>query len=214
MIQVYIIDDHQLIIDAIRFHLEPIADIQVAGSNTSAAIGIQEVTLSRPDVLLLDISMPEINGLACMESILSKTPQQRIIILSTHQEISIIKKAMKIGAKGYISKATGLQVIDQAIRSVHSGEKFMGNAITEIIVADLKEEKVAKPLSVPIPSLTKRENEVLRLIAEESTTEEISRILHISTNTVETHRKNLISKFQVRNSVGLVKSAIEFGLLD
>ena len=214
MIQVYIIDDHQLVIDAISSHLESIAGIQVVGSHTSATMGIQEVIESKPDVLLLDISMPEKNGLACMEMILAENPQQKIIILSTHQEISIIKKAMKTGAQGYISKATGLHVIDQAISSVHSGQKYMGNAITEIIMADFQKEKKVKPLSTPIPTLTKREKEVLDLIAEEATTEEISQRLHISTHTVETHRKNLISKFQVRNSVGLVKSAIEFGLLD
>lgn len=213
MIQVYIIDDHQLIIDAIQQHLEPIADINVMGSNTSPSLGVQEVEVSQPDVLLLDISMPEMNGLVCMNTIFSKNPQQRIIILSTHQEISIIKKALKVGARGYISKSTGIHVIDQAIRQVHSGEKYVGNAITELILADFKAERKPATTSYIIPTLTNREKEVLKLIAEEATTEEISQMLCISKNTVETHRKNLISKFQVRNSVGLVKSAIEFGIL-
>ena len=213
MIRVYIIDDHQLVIDAIGNHLLNSDDIEVIGSNTSPSAGIEDVKALKPDVLLLDISMPEMNGLACMAKVLSQNPHQKVIILSTHQEISIIRKAMKLGAQGYISKSTGIHVIDQAIRRVHSGEKYIGNAISEVIMADFTEEK--KPLRTPslIPNLTNREKEVLKLIAEEATTDEISKMLHISTNTVETHRKNLISKFQVRNSVGLVKSAMELGLL-
>jgi len=215
MISVFIIDDHQILIDAIKQHLSTVEDVEVVGTSVSALSGIDAVFELRPDVLLLDISMAELDGIKCAERILKKNPEQRIIILSTHQEVSIIKKVIKIGVLGYVSKANGISTIDKAIKQVHNGEKFLGEHISQAYMADLLNSSNPRPVDLAIiPKLTSREKEVLELIASEATTQEIGSRLHISPNTVETHRRNLISKFQVRNSVGLVRKAMELRLLE
>jgi len=215
MINVYVIDDHQILIDAIVSHLDTIDDITVIGSNVSPVSAIDEIQTKNPDVVITDISMPEMNGIDCAKQILENNPDQRIIMLSTHLEVSIVKKVMKIGVLGYVSKSTGIATIDTAIRTVHTGEKFLDDNISRIYMDDLLNAGgPAKTDLLVIPKLTKREDEVLRLIANEATTQEIGSQLHISANTVETHRRNLISKFQVRNSVGLIRKAMELQLLD
>lgn len=213
MITTYIIDDHQILIDAISQHLENVDDIKVIGSSISPVGGLVQVAALSPDIVLLDISMPQMNGVECAQKILDSSPDQKIIILSTHQEVSIIRKVMKIGVLGYVSKATGINTIDIAIRQVCSGEKYLGEHVSKAYMEDLLNPKSKNSDLSFIPHLTSREEEVLQLIANEATTQEISGKLHISTNTVETHRRNLISKFQVRNSVGLVKKALELDLL-
>lgn len=213
MITVFAIDDHQIIIDAISSHLDDVEDITLIGSSTSPIEGIKMINEKSPDVVLLDISMPEMNGVECAQSIIDQNPNEKIIMLSTHQEVSIIKKVMKIGVLGYVSKTSGISTIDVAIQKVHQGEKYLGENIADAYMQELlNPNKKSSDLAV-IPQLTKREEEVLQLIADESTTQEMSQSLHISTNTVETHRRNLISKFQVRNSVGLVRKAMELNLL-
>lgn len=213
MIKVYIIDDHQIVIDAVVRHLLDVSGVEVIGSSTSPVSGIESVQTMEPDVVLLDISMPEMNGIDCAQKILDYNPDQKIIMLSTHQEVSIIKKVMKVGVLGYVSKSSGISTIELAIQKVNRGEKYLGDNIAQAYMEELlNPNKKSSDLAV-IPQLTKREDEVLKLIADEGTTQEISQQLHISTNTVETHRRNLISKFQVRNSVGLIRKAIELGLL-
>lgn len=213
MITVFAIDDHQIIIDAISSHLDDVENITLIGSSTSPIEGIKSINEKSPDVVLLDISMPEMNGVECAQAIIDQNPNEKIIMLSTHQEVSIIKKVMKIGVLGYVSKTSGIGTIDLAIQKVYEGGKYLGENIADAYMQDLlNPNKKTSDLTV-IPTLTKREEEVLQLIANESTTQEMSAALHISTNTVETHRRNLISKFQVRNSVGLVRKAMELNLL-
>lgn len=212
MITVFIIDDHQIIIDGIINHLSQNDEINIVGSSTNPVNGIAEIAKLKPNIILLDISMPKMNGFECANEILKLEKDAKIIFLSTHQEISIVKKAIKSGIKGYLSKATGLSSIGQAIKKVYNSEIYIGEEITQLSFGELINPNNKKQNSF-IPKLTKRENEILLLIADEATTEEISKALFISKNTVETHRRNLISKFQVRNSVGLVKSAIELGII-
>ena len=213
MIGVYVIDDHQIVIDAISRHLDDVEGVEILGSSNSPVNGMAQVESMSPDVVLMDISMPEMNGIECAQKILDQNPDQKIIMLSTHQEVSIIKKVMKIGVLGYVSKSSGISTIEVAIQKVHRGEKYLGENIAQAYMEELlNPNKKSSDLAV-IPQLTRREEEVLQLIANEATTQEISKTLHISTNTVETHRRNLISKFQVRNSVGLIRKAIELALL-
>jgi len=213
MIKVYIIDDHQIIIDGIVNHLADHSNISVIGSNTNPVEAIESLKLLNPDVIITDISMPTMNGIACAQNILKSDPSAKIIFLSTHLETSIIKKAIKSGGKGYVSKATGIATLDEAIVKVNNGDIYLATEISQALVSELTHSS-KKPSSYSvIPRLTKREKEILELIASEATTDEISKQLFISKNTVETHRKNLISKFQVRNSVGLVKAAMELDIL-
>ena len=214
MIKVYIIDDHQLILDGIKNFLNPVPNIQVVGSNQSPKAALVEVINLKPDIALVDISMTEMNGLDWAKNILEKQPEQKIIILSTHEEISIIKKAMKLGVKGYLSKSTSIEALPEAINKVHAGEIYLGKTVSQVYMDELIQPNQKKSSASVIPTLTNREKEVLQLIAQEYTTVEIGQRLFISVNTVESHRRSLLSKFGVKNSVGLIKKAIEFGFIE
>lgn len=214
MINVFIIDDHKIIIDGIMALLEGNDEIEVVGFLMNPSIAQEQLEMANPDVLLLDINLPEINGIKLAEEIKKTFNSLKIIFLSTHMQTSIIKKALKSGGNGYVSKATGINAIADAITKVHKGELYLGPEVSSSVLLELNPEPNKGSKSNLIPVLTNREKQVLQLIANEATTEEISKALFISKNTVETHRKNLISKFQVRNSVGLVRAAMEFDMLD
>ena len=214
MIKVFIVDDHQILIDAIQQHLEKEEDIECIGSAKNGKMAMLKIPMTTADVILMDISLPDTNGVELTKKLINENPNYKIIGLSSHLEISIVKKMLKNGALGYVSKSTSIGEMDKAIRTVYSGEKFLDENISKIYIDSLMGDSKSKNKSHSyIPDLTKREKEVLDLISEEYTTQEISKKLYISTNTVETHRKNLMNKFQVRNSVGLVKKALEFKLI-
>jgi len=155
------------------------------------------------------------DGTTCCEELLKIQPELRIIGLSTHLETSIVKRFFKAGAKGYLSKAADLRELPYAIRKIHEGRTYIGDIVRERYLEDLSNSKPSPELrQTYLPKITERELEVLRLIAQEMTTEEIGQALFISSNTVQTHRRNLISKFGVRNSVGLVLKALELELIE
>ena len=215
MIKVFIVDDHQILIDAIKQHLDKEEDIECIGFAQNGTMDMLKIPMTTADVILMDISLPDTNGVELTKKLMHENPEYKIIGLSSHLEISIVKKMLKYGALGYVSKSTSIGEMDKAIRTVYTGEKYLDENISKIYIESLMGSDKAKIKSHSyIPDLTKREKEVLSLISEEFTTQEISKKLYISTNTVETHRKNLMNKFQVRNSVGLVKKALEFKLID
>ena len=212
MIRVYIADDHQVLLDGLQTLLSSLEDIEVAGIGHNGKEAIEFLNNNKVDVMLLDINMPEMNGVDACKIISKNYPDVQIIALSMYNKASFIQQMLKNGASGYILKNTGQEELVDAIRTVHRGEKFLGPMVSKTLMASMIGQR-QKSRSY-IPEMTRREKEVLALIAQEHTTQEISNQLHISLNTVETHRKNLLSKFGVRNSVGLIKIAIERGLLE
>lgn len=211
-IQVLIVDDHKILVSGIQDHFSQIEGIQIAGTAHNGAEALQAVRTLEPDVILMDIGLPDLNGIECTRRIMKTNPTIKVIGLSTYLEISVVRKLLHEGAVGYISKATEIEYLEEAIRLVHTGERFLGPEITKVMMHDIHNINLPSPKPL-IPRLTNREVEVLNLIAQEATSLEIGDTLFISVNTVESHRKNLISKFGVRNSVGLVKKAIEWDLL-
>jgi len=151
------------------------------------------------------------NGLDACKKIKQKYPETKILALTTLNKGSFIQQMLKNGASGYLLKNTSQDELITAIETVYRGETFMNEQTNKILLNSLMNQK---PNQAFIPTLTRREKEVLDLIAKEMTTNEISTTLHISLNTVETHRRNLIQKFNVRNSVGLVREAMLKGILE
>jgi len=217
MITVFTVDDHKMLIDSFKEHFENIEDIEVIGYAISGQQAITALNLSdrelTPDVILLDIGLGDMNGVECAKQLLKNDPNLKIIGLSTYMQASIVKKMLKTGAKGYVSKSTDLSQLEHAIREVMGGNTYLDQQIQQSLVNSVMQQKPVKKTDI-IPSLTKREKEVLILIAEEYNTKEIATDLFISVNTVETHRKNLISKFNVKNSIGLVRKAMQLNLLE
>ena len=213
MIKLMITDDHPLVIDGIKLMMTDATDIKCVGEARNGKELLEQLKTVEADVLLLDINMPEMNGLETSKVLRQQYPDLKIIILSMLDEAGIIKMMFKYGVKGYLLKNAEKKEILKAIRTVYKGGKFYSTEITEIIMAGVTGEQTKKSKN-PFPGLTRREKQILGFIVEEFTTGEIAEKLNISFNTVETHRKNLLIKLGARNTAGLVRTCLEYGLLE
>ena len=208
-IKICIVDDHQILLQGLKMMLDAEDNIEVVGIYR----GGKEILSSLDQdvqVVLLDINMPEMSGIEACKKIKSKFPSIQVIALSMYNQPSYINRMIQAGASGYLLKNSGKQEITKAINKVVQGENYFPKTIIDTLVNQSSAGKTESILNTP---LTRREKQILELIAQEMTTQEIAAHLHISLNTVESHRKNLLSKFNVRNSIGLVKKAMEKGII-
>ncbi len=213
MIKIIIADDHQLFIDGIKSILKSIRNMEIIGEVNNGNLLLELLEQQQCDVILMDINMPEMNGIDATKIIKSKFPGIRILMLTMYSSRDYIEKLLRVGADGYILKNTGKEELQEAIETVYKGESFFSKEVTERIMEGLQKKKTAEK-NAYVVELTEREIDVLKLIVQEFTTTEIAEKLFISTHTVETHRKNLISKLNVRNIAGLVKYAMQHGLVE
>jgi len=210
-IKIIIADDHTMFLQGIVSLLENEENITILGKaeNGKAVFKIMENDI--PDIILLDISMPEMDGIEVTKIIKQKHPTIKILIVSTHSNIQMIAKLIRMGADGYLLKNAEKQELLHAINTIQKGETYFCKEVEE--KNDDNNSKI-KSETFYITELSSREKEILVLIAQEFTGNEIAEKTFISLNTVNTHRRNLISKLNVKNTAGLVKYAIEYGLLD
>ena len=211
MIKLLIADDHQVLIEGLIELLSGIDNISVVTTANNGKQVLDILKENEIDVILMDINMPIMNGLETCKAVKQKYPDIKVLALTTLDKGSFIQMMLKYGASGYLLKNTSQEELITAIESVHKGETFINEQTNKILMNSLMNQKTNHSF---IPTLTRREKEVLDLIAKELTTGEISESLHISLNTVQTHRRNLIQKFNVKNSVGLVRKAMLRGLID
>lgn len=209
MIRVLIVDDHQLVIDGIRALLSVEEEITCHGSANSGEDALKQLHGSDFDVVLLDISMPGMDGIKACTRITEQFPNIGVIALTMLGERAMIKAMIEAGARGYLLKNVGHDELVRAIQRVHSGKTHYSPEITDILLRPDHTQK-DKP---SIPALSQREKQILRLIIDEHTTSEIAEALHISVNTVETHRRNIMHKLGARNTAGIVRVALENDLL-
>lgn len=203
-IKLFITDDHYMVVEGIRSMLQSVSKIDWMGHATNAASCMAFLRQQQPEVLLLDINLPDKSGIDLCKEIKEKYPAIHIIGLSSFNQQSYIQKMMNNGASGYVLKNATLEEILEAIETVVAGDTFLSMEAT----ATLKENKDAK-----IPVITRREKEVLLLIAEGLTNNSIAEKLFISTSTVDTHRNSLLAKFEVKNTANLIRMAAQTGLL-
>lgn len=206
MIKIAIVDDHQLFNEGLNSLLTSIVEFEVVGKFNNGKQFLAD--LPEADVVLLDINMPGMNGFETLESARKLNPQLRIILLSMHNDYTSIDMGLKLGVNGFLQKDTDKIELQLAIETVVSGENYFSKEVTSTIMKGHQSPNMHTPVK-----LTPRETEILKLIAEELTTQEIADKIFVSTNTVETHRKNLIAKTGSKNSVGLVKFALENKLI-
>src|SRR5580698_7357006 len=205
MIKVFIIDDHQMIIEGIHSLLQNEADIEWMGSTKLPEDLMPFLKNAQPDVLLMDINLPQKSGLdLCME-IKKKYPAINIIGLSTSNQASVIRKMQENGASGYLLKDASKQEIIMAIKQVNRGKDYFSSS-----VADVLKKKTPNDL---LPVLTKREKEILEFIAEGLTNQEIATKLFLNVTTIDSHRKNMLTKFNVKNTAALIKIAVSNQLI-
>jgi len=208
--KIAITDDHKMVLRGIEIMLESTKEIQVVGAYNNAEETIEYITKDQPDILLLDINLPDTNGIDLSKYLLKKYPNLKIIALTSHDDISFVKRMLKNGVHGYLLKNTDRLELIEAFKTVLSGEVYLQKDIRKKILNQTIKSKADNRLK---PNLTRREQEVLIAISEELTTQEISDKLFISPKTVETHRMNIMSKLGAKNSVGIIKIAIEKELL-
>jgi DNA-binding NarL/FixJ family response regulator len=215
MINVLIADDHTMFVDGIESILGGESDFFVVGRSHDGPSVLSFLENHKVDIILLDINLPEMSGIDVCKYIHTHHPTVKVLAISMFNEESIVTEILNNGGKGYILKNTGRAELLKAIRTVAEGEAYFSKEVTETIMKSLMNQRKASGSSHAFyPKLSRREKEVLKLIAEEYTTQEIADSLYISLKTVESHRSSLLSKLNARNSVGLVRIAIENKLLE
>jgi DNA-binding NarL/FixJ family response regulator len=206
MINIIIADDHEIVVEGLHSLLENEEGITIVGEAYNGEEVIPLLESNAVDVAVLDISMPKMDGIDLTKFIKSNYPKVKILILTMHNEIGFIRRIIEAGAHGYILKNKGKEELVRAIQALYNGNEYLGEEVTKTLFSSIRNTTVYGEIQ-----LTKREKEVLKLIANSFTTPKISDELNIAPSTVETHRRNLIEKTGVQNSKGLVKFAIENG---
>ena len=212
-ISIYIVDDHKVFRDGVASLIKYEEDMEVIGSAGTVKDFMSEIEAISPDVILMDISIGDDDGTIATKWIKEKNPDSKVLILSMHHEDKYIKKVLEAGANGYLLKDAGTKEMIQALRAVANGNSFYSQKISDAIVKQLLKGNEPKG-KLKTKKLTPRELEILKLIAEEKTNQEIADSLFISIRTVDTHRRNLLDKLQVKNTVGLVRYAIQQGIVE
>lgn len=211
MIRLLLADDHQILLDGIRAILESDDDLTVVGTASNGVEVLRFLEKEKVDVLLLDLQMPEMDGIETIEHVHAEYPAVKILMLTTTDEGSIITNIFKKGAIGYLLKNSSQDVLIQGIKDAYAGKKVLSPHLTSKMIESLS-AKAPTPAG-GVPPITNRELDVLRLIAKEYTTQQIADELFVSTNTVATHKRNLFVKMDVKNSVGMIRKAVDWGLL-
>lgn len=209
MIKVLIVDDHQVVLDGIQSMLDNTVEVLVAGQAQDGFKALEFLQLNLVHVALIDINLPGMDGIELSRAITKNHPEVKVLALTTFNEVSFITNIMKAGASGYLLKNTTKEELINAITAVYKGDQYLAKEVKDKLISS----SFGKSGSSFIPKLTRREKEVLKLITEEFTTKEIAVKLFISDATVETHRLHLLNKLGARNTAGLVKTAIQKGLI-
>jgi two-component system nitrate/nitrite response regulator NarL len=213
--KILIVDDHEVVRDGLRNILTSLDNISIAGEAGNGEDAVKMYSSLKPDLVIMDISMPGMNGIEATKVIKEKDPDARILILTMHDNQEYLNQIIRSGAKGFILKNTDKEELLDAVKTVAGGDNFFSKDISKLIIDNYirtakETEKNDGYKEVP---LTKREIEILKLIASGYSNQEIANILYISYNTVDTHRKNIMHKLSIKNTAGLVRYAIEKGLI-
>ncbi|WP_456437668.1 response regulator [Psychroserpens sp.] len=209
MIKVVILDDHLMVLEGLQTMLKNDKNITITNTFNRGKKLLEFLKTETPNIILLDINLPDSNGIDLCKTITTSYPEINIIGLSNYSETGFVKNMMRNGAKGYLLKNTTKTELIETIKTVHSGKTYLPKVLKD----KLLNESFGVQSSSFVPKLTRREQEILSNIAEELTNNEIAEKLFISIKTVESHRKNLLQKFGVRNTAGLIKEAFTKGLL-
>lgn len=211
-INVFLADDHAVVRDGLRALLEGEHDIRVVGGATNGRETVRQVKKLSPDVVVMDIAMPEMNGIEATARICDAHPSIRVIILSMHDSTEHIFQALKAGAKGYLLKESAGSEVITAVRTVYSDRRYLSQRIEEKLVEDYVQYREESPTKSPLEKLSPREREILQLVVEGKSSSEIAAVLFLSPKTVETYRSRLMQKLSVKDLPALVKFAIQHGL--
>lgn len=210
-IRILLADDHALVRAGVRALLQAIEGVQIVAEAENGQQALEKVAALRPDVALIDITMPGLNGIEAAMRIRCEHPATKILILSMHAEPEYVARALKSGASGYLLKDATPVELDLAIKAVMRGEAYLSPRVSSVVVEGFT--RLPESGGGPLELLTPRQREILRLIAEGRSTKEIAGQLDVSIKTVETHRAMLMDRLGIRDVAGLVRFAVRAGLV-
>ena len=211
MMRIVLADDHRMVREGIRKLVESRGDIEIVGEAEDGFAAVELAEKLKPDAMVMDLSMPKLNGIGAMRRIAESQPNMRFIVLSMHADRRFVAEALKAGAAGYLLKANAFEELLRAIASVRAGRVYLSPEISDIVVRDFTVRSAERDCSA-FSVLTAREREVLQLIAEGEAMKEIAQRLGLSVKTVETHRQRIMDKLEIHSVAELTKYAIREGI--
>lgn len=212
-IRVLLADDHTIVREGLRALLASQADIEVVAEAADGREAVRLAETLRPDVVVMDLTMPLLNGVDATEAIRRRLPDTRVLVLSMHSGEEHVRPAIRAGASGFLVKGSGLGDLLAATRAVAAGDAFFSPAAARIVLKDARGGGPGGDATGADDALTTREREILQLVAEGRTSREVAALLHISTKTVEGHRARIMDKLEIRDLAGLVRYAVRVGLV-
>jgi len=207
-----LVDDHEIVRDGIRLLLRKRPDYEIVGNASNGIEALQELNEKDIDLVITDISMPEMDGIALTKSIKDQFPNVKILVLTLHNEEDIVREIAYAEAEGYILKNTGSKELTAALDKISDGGTYYSDVILRMIIKGLKPSNSEKTPKVEV--LSDRELEILQLVANEMTTKDIAEALFLSPKTIDTHRKNILRKTGQKTLIGLIKFAIANQIID
>jgi DNA-binding NarL/FixJ family response regulator len=213
-ITVLIADDHAIVRESLAWVLKLGSEITVCAEAEDGRQAVRLTALHRPNVILMDIAMPGLNGIEATRQILQVNPAAKIIVLSAHNEPAYVLRVIKVGALGYLLKHSSGEVLAEAIREVHRGNAYFSPSVARQIAAFSHEVIPSRPAAATLAKLSSRECEVIQLIAEGSVTKHIAAELGVSPKTIEKHRQRLMEKLDIHNIAGLTRYAMKHGMIE
>jgi DNA-binding NarL/FixJ family response regulator len=216
MIRVLLADDHTIVRKGVRLCLEALGDIEVVAEAEDGQAAVALAVQLRPDVAVVDLTMPRLNGVEAIRQIRRDVPDTEVVVLSVHDSEAYVVQALRAGAAGYVLKRNAVTELEAAIRAAHDGQAYLHPSIARRVIDDYlsRIRSTDDTFTEPHERLTPREREVLQLAAEGHTTRAIAGLLCLSTKTVEHHRASIMTKLGLRGQTELVKYAIRAGLVE
>ena len=207
--RILLADDHSVVRSGFRMILDAQADLEVVGEVANGREAVEQATALQPDVVIMDVTMPELNGIEATRRIAAAMPKTRVLALSMHKDSVYVREILRAGACGYLLKDSGEGDLVSAVRAVARGEGYLSSGVSDAVLTDYR-----KHVTDPIDLLSSREREVLQMIAEGKTNKEIAVTLNLSVYTVEAHRGRIMEKLNLHSTGELVRFAVRNGLID
>jgi len=214
MTRAIFVDDHTLVRESIAEHFAKDADLEVVGQASTGEEAIHQAIDKRPDVVIMDIDMPGLSCFDAAQTILARNPETKIIFLTGHQHDEYIERAIAIGARGYVLKSDGIEVLRKAIRAVVEGRLYYSEAVLSRLVIVGDRLKLQTPSKTRLATLSKREKELLRLLAQGYSVRDAAAVMNISPKTADNQKVNLMRKLDIHDRVALARYAIREGIVN
>jgi DNA-binding NarL/FixJ family response regulator len=209
--KVVLVDDHEIMREGMSALLRKYSQFEVVGQASDGRQAVEVVLQLKPDIVIMDVGMPNLNGIEATRRMLAQLPNLRVMALSTHSDGNIVAKMIKAGACGYMLKDSAFEELIEGLNTILEGKTFLCNKVSKVVFSEYV-SMITNPQRTIDDELSSREREVLQMVAEGHTTKEIAEALNLSTKTVDSHREHIMEKLGIRNVAGLTRYAIREGL--